>query len=89
MDALLKNIHDYIDEVVEEFIKKHFHNKLQELSIKHDVDMDNLKSILELDREFYENTRCKANTILGKACKYKSCEGESYCIKHKKLLSLK
>lgn len=86
MENLLSKIHEYIDRVVEEFVKEHLDAKLKDIAQQHDVHISDLKSILEIDRNLYENTRCKANTILGKPCKYKSCVGESYCIKHKKLL---
>jgi hypothetical protein len=51
------------------------------------VNVSQLKSVLEIDRSLYENTHCKAITILGKPCKYKSTNGQAFCIKHTNLFS--
>ena len=87
MNDLLTNIHDLVDKMVSSYVKEYLHKEISKISSKYDIPHDDIMACLNLKQSTYQNTICKARTTLGNPCKYKTHNGDEYCLKHKKLLS--
>jgi hypothetical protein len=88
MNELLMNIHQHVNEMVIEFIKQHLNNELKKIGDEFDISHEDLSRVLNLNTDLYQNSICNATTSLGRKCKYKTHNGDKYCIKHKRLINL-
>ena len=87
MDALLKDIHNCVDDMVSLYIQNHLETQIHLLCNKYEcTDIHKIRNALELDEKIYQKTQCSATTVLGNPCKYKSSKNSCYCIKHSKLM---
>lgn len=71
--------------MVEKYVKEYFECKLKDLASRFNIPEEELIHFLHVDSDTYNNPKCKAQTVLGNPCKYKSCNGEAFCLKHKNL----
>lgn len=89
MNELLLNIHEHVDKMVVSYIQTHLHNEILKISSKYEISHEELYECLNIKHDLFQNTTCKANTALGNPCKYKTHNGDQYCLKHKKLVKAK
>lgn len=85
MNELLLDIHEYVDKMVITYVQKHLNNEASKIALKYQIPHEELMKCLNIKHNLFQNTCCKANTSLGNPCKYKTHNGDEYCLKHKKL----
>lgn len=86
MNDLLTNIHDLVDEMVSSYVKDYLNKEISKISSKYNIPCEDILLCLNLKQSTYQNIMCKAQTTLGNPCKYKTHNGDEYCLKHKKLI---
>lgn len=82
MEHLLESIHKEVDELVEIYVKNYFESKVDFLAKELDVNRSDVLKAIKMDRGIYEPLACKAKTVLGNPCKYKTIPNTLLCVKH-------